>query len=263
LKSIVHGDTFIFSMSGESAISGSLGHWSGSAGDGIPMSQNAINISNDSVLDGGLDPSAKPPNRRPPSKSSSAGRSSRSSKAPSVALPPPQVLSQQSVELQEFRISGSGSDDEFQPLVDSPAPVDADDSLELARLQDVVREQRTIIEHQKQTIKMLMSESTSPQEIAALRATLAAKSPLLQLVAAPSVSEQRAAKQLRADNAAMRREIEEMEVRHLGEMKQLRVLCASLAARSMPADGCAHCKRAIRELQLENQRLMMKLEPIV
>jgi hypothetical protein len=113
-----------------------------------------------------------------------------------------QNLSHHSVELQPFSISPPGSE--------APA---GDPSTELKLLQDAVCAQRAVIDDQKQTIKKLMGESVSPEEIASLRGALAAKSPLLQLVAAPPISEQRIAKQLRADNSALRREIDEMEVR--------------------------------------------------
>jgi hypothetical protein len=146
------------------------------------------------------------------------------------------------------------------PVDDPEPPPIPDRSHELKLLQDTVRAQRAVIDNQKETIKVLMSESVSPEEIASLRAALAAKSALLQLVAAPPVAEQRAAKQLKADNSALRREIDEMEMRHLAEMKQMRVLCASLTARTTPTDGCAHCKRTLRELELENQRLRADLD---
>jgi hypothetical protein len=113
-----------------------------------------------------------------------------------------------------------------------------------------------VIENQKETIKLLMTEAVSHEEIASLRAALASKSPLLQLVAATPMSEQRATKQLRADNAVLRRQMDEMEVRHLSELKAMRGQFASLAARTMPTDGCAQCKRRIRELELENRRLL-------
>jgi cytidine deaminase len=68
-------------------------------------------------------------------------------------------------------------------------------------------------------------------------------------------AEQRAKKQLDADNAALRRQIEEREARHLSELKAMRVQLASLSARAMPPDGCANCRRRIRELERENKRL--------
>jgi hypothetical protein len=40
----------------------------------------------------------------------------------------------------------------------------------------------------------------------------------------------------------------------------MKVLYASLVARTMPRDGCAHCKRTLRELEAENARLLNELE---
>lgn len=123
--------------------------------------------------------------------------------------------------------------------------------IEIERLTNLVRDQRTIINNQKETIRLLMSESVKHEEISSLRAALASKSPLLQLVAATPMSEQRATKQLRAENEALRREIDEIEMRHLNELKAMRAQFAMLSSRTMPTDGCAQCKRRIREL--ENQ----------
>lgn len=125
----------------------------------------------------------------------------------------------------------------------------SDKDAEIERLTNIVREQRTVIENQKETIRLLMNEAVSHEEISSLRAALASKSPLLQLVAATPMSEQRATKQLRAENAALRREIDEMEMRHLNELKAMRAQFALLSSRPMPTDGCAQCKRRIRELE--------------
>jgi predicted RNase H-like nuclease (RuvC/YqgF family) len=105
-----------------------------------------------------------------------------------------------------------------------------------------------------------MNEAVAHEEISSLRAALAAKTPLLQLVAATPMTEQRATKQLRSENAALRREIDEIEIRHLNELKQMRAQYASLAARPMPTDGRAHCKRRIRELESEIQKLSAEIE---
>ena len=69
------------------------------------------------------------------------------------------------------------------------------------------------------------------------------------------MSESRATAQLRAENAALRREIDEIETRHLSELKAMRAQFASLSSRTMPTDGCAQCKRRIRELEAELKRL--------
>lgn len=136
-----------------------------------------------------------------------------------------------------------------------PPKRNADQDAEIARLQNIIREQRTVIDNQKETIKLLMNEAVSHEEISSLRAALASKSPLLQLVAATPMSEQKATTQLRAENAALRREIEEIETRHLAELKAMRAQFASLSSRQMPTDGCAQCKRRIRELEAEVKRL--------
>lgn len=130
-----------------------------------------------------------------------------------------------------------------------PQNNDKDKDAEIERLTNILREQRTVIENQKETIRLLMNEAVSHEEISSLRAALASKSPLLQLVAATPMSEQRATKQLRAENAALRREIDEMETRHLNELKAMRAQFALLSSRPMPTDGCAQCKRRIRELE--------------
>ncbi|KAH0793683.1 hypothetical protein GPJ56_002404 [Histomonas meleagridis] len=129
--------------------------------------------------------------------------------------------------------------------------IKSDQSAEIEKLRNLVREQRTIIENQKETIRLLMNEAVSHEEITSLRAALASKSPLLQLVAATPMSEQKATKRLRAENAALRKEIEEIEIRHMNDLKQMRTQFAALASRPMPTDGCAKCKRRIRELEAE------------
>ena len=103
-------------------------------------------------------------------------------------------------------------------------------SQEIERLQNLVREQRTVIDNQKETIQLLMNEAVSHEEISSLRAALSSKSPLLQLVAATPMSEQKATKQLRAENAALRREIDEIEQRHLNELKAMRAQFALLSS---------------------------------
>jgi len=120
---------------------------------------------------------------------------------------------------------------------------------EIEKLQELAKQQRHIIDSQKETIKLLMNEQISYEEITKLRAALASKSPLLQLVAATPMSESRALTQLKAENAALRRQIDEIENRHMNELRSLRTQFASLSSRPIPTDGCAVCKRRIRELE--------------
>jgi hypothetical protein len=146
------------------------------------------------------------------------------------------------------------------PDIPPEIPVNPEQTVEIERLQAIVREQRTVIDNQKETIRRLMSENGTHEEIASLRAALACKSPLLQRMASIPTYEQRAIKQLKADNAALRREIEETEVKYLNELKRLRSQLASLSARPLPVDGCARCKRRVRELENERAQLLNELE---
>jgi hypothetical protein len=57
----------------------------------------------------------------------------------------------------------------------------------------------------------------------------------------------RATKQLRTEHAALKCNINEIEMGHLNEWKAMRWKFASLTALSVPGDGSAHC---IRELQI-------------
>jgi hypothetical protein len=139
-------------------------------------------------------------------------------------------------------------------------PLNPEQTAEIERLQAIVREQRTVIDTQKEAVRRLMTETGTHQEIATLRANLACKSPLLQKVAATPMSEQRTVKRLKADNAALRREIDNTEVRHLTELKRMKTLLASLSARSVGGDGCARCKRRLRELEDEKLGLLKELE---
>lgn len=132
------------------------------------------------------------------------------------------------------------------PIVDDKAKDE-----EIQRLQELVVKQRHIIETQKETIKMLMKEQVTHEEIESLRAGLASKSPLLQLVAATPLSESRAMTQLKAENASLRRQMEDMEARHLTDLKTLRAQYAVINSRQMPTDGCANCRRRIRELEAQ------------
>lgn len=138
----------------------------------------------------------------------------------------------------------------IRPIAPKPTEKSNDDlKAEIERLQNIVVSQRSIIDSQKQTIKLLMKEQINYEEMSKLRAALASKDPLLQLVAATPLSETRLTQDLRAENASLRREIDEIENRHLAEMKALRSQYAQLSARKMPEDGCAACRRRIRELE--------------
>lgn len=140
----------------------------------------------------------------------------------------------------------------IRPMAPPSKPVPKEDPQdEINRLKELVMQQRHIIDSQKETIKLLMKEQINYEEMSKLRSALASKDPLLQLVAATPLSESRAMSDLRAENASLRREIDEIETRHLAEMKALRSQFAQMSARQMPQDGCAVCRRRIREL--ENQ----------
>lgn len=132
-----------------------------------------------------------------------------------------------------------------------PIEGDKDKDKEIARLQKIVVQQRHIIDSQKETIRLLMKEQISYEEISKLRQALTQKSPLLQLVAATPLSETREMTNLRAENASLRRQLDELENRHLSELKMLKSQFAQLSSRQMPTDGCANCRRRIRELEDE------------
>lgn len=138
----------------------------------------------------------------------------------------------------------------IRPMAPPSKPVPKEDPQdEINRLKDLVMQQRHIIDSQKETIKLLMKEQINYEEMSKLRAALVSKDPLLQLVAATPLSESRAMADLRAENASLRREIDEIETRHLSEMKALRAQYAQFSSRQMPSDGCAVCRRRIRELE--------------
>ena len=122
---------------------------------------------------------------------------------------------------------------------------------EIEKFKEQVITQRHIIDSQKDTIKLLMNEQINYEEITKLRQALSSKNPLLQLVAATPLSESRTVTQLKAENASLRRQIDEIENRHLTELRNLKTQFVSLSSRPIPIDGCAICKRKIREL--ENQ----------
>ena len=154
-----------------------------------------------------------------------------------------EIINDEEMKLQNFK------QPKIRKMEAAVKDVKVDLQAEVERLQNMVLAQRTVIEQQKQTIKLLMKEQINYEEMSKLRAALASKDPLLQLVAATPLAETRLTQDLRAENASLRREIDEIENRHLEEMKKLRAQYAQLAARHMPEDGCAACRRRIRELE--------------
>ena len=49
--------------------------------------------------------------------------------------------------------------------------------------------------------------------------------------------------------------MDEMETKHLSELRELRTKFASLSSHQVPTDGCAVCKRRIRELESQLKQL--------
>jgi hypothetical protein len=141
-------------------------------------------------------------------------------------------------------------------------PQKTDQSAEIERLRTMSREQRSVIENQKQTIKLLLNEAVAHEEISSLRAALASKSPILQVVAATPMSEQPSTKQLRNENRALRKQIDDIEIRHLNELKAMKAQFAALAAKPVEGDGCVRCKRRIEELEEENKRIRAEIEKL-